>query len=134
MVGITTGDPQYDRGVTEQPSASFSEYLASLRTARGLGLREAARAIGIAHSRLLDFECGIDQHTGRPCMPAIATLFKIAEAYHLDAAEVLDRAGYRLPGVPQSADERRLLTSFRALSATRQRQLMAFLADLEGEA
>ncbi|HEY9723260.1 MAG TPA: helix-turn-helix transcriptional regulator [Oscillatoriaceae cyanobacterium] len=119
--------------MTEQPSASFSEYLSDLRTARGLGLREAARAIGIAHSRLLDFEAGIDQHTGRPCTPAIATLFKIASAYGIDAIEVLDRAGYRLPGVPRGEEERRLLTSFQALPTAKQRRLLAFLAELQDE-
>lgn len=118
--------------MTEQPSASFSEYLADLRAARGLGLREAARAIGVSHSRLLDFENGIDQHTGRPCTPAMATLFKIASAYGVDVVEVLDRAGYRLPGVPRSEEERRLLTSFQALPTDKQQKLLALLAELQG--
>ncbi|HEY9724612.1 MAG TPA: helix-turn-helix transcriptional regulator [Oscillatoriaceae cyanobacterium] len=119
--------------MTEQPSASFSDYLSNLRTAKGLGLREAARAIGIAHSRLLDFEAGIDQHTGRPCTPAIATLFKIAAAYGVDAVEVLDRAGYRLPGVPRSEEERRLLISFQALPMDKRQRLLTLLAELQSE-
>lgn len=117
--------------VNEHPSATFAEYLSGLRSSRGLGVREAARAIGVSHSRLLDFESGVDAHTGRPCLPAIATLLKIAEAYDLDVAEVLARAGYHLPGVPQSTEERRLVTSFRALTDDKKQLLLAFLAQLE---
>jgi transcriptional regulator with XRE-family HTH domain len=118
--------------VDDQPS-KFSKILFAARSAKGLGVRQAAKAIGISHSRLIDFEAGFDQHTGRPCMPSTATLFRLAAAYDLDVTDLLAHAGFKLPGLPLTPEERGLLTAFRALPEIKMLELASYLARLQVE-
>lgn len=134
-VGIVTSGSAYPGGVDAQaPEPPLHEFLLRTRTARGWGVREAARAIGIAHSRLLDFEQGFDQHTRRPCKPSLDTLVKMAAAYEIPVVEMLARAGVGLEGVATDTDEAELLSRYRRLSARARSRLWAYLDDLDGGA
>lgn len=115
---------------SNQPSA-LHKILFEARTARGLSVREAARRIGVSHSRLLDFEQGFDQHTRRPCTPSLATLLSIAKVYELDPLDLMRLVGHDVPGMSLSEEERALIERFRLLSEEKRAALDGFLDELQ---
>ncbi|MBU6428166.1 MAG: helix-turn-helix domain-containing protein [Cyanobacteria bacterium REEB65] len=78
-----------------RPSAVGSK-LRDLRRAKGLSLREAARHLGLSHSRLSDFEEGRTHSTGRPANPGAPFLIKAAALYGYPGEALLSLSGLHL--------------------------------------
>ncbi len=101
--------------------------LRRLREERGLSLRRAAALAGADHSRLREWERGVDNHTGRAVVPPFDALRRLARAYSVPAEGLLRLAGFgpepELPG-----EEQQLLDLFRRLPAERRASLLADLA------
>lgn len=72
----------------------FGRRLVQLREERQLGLREAARLIGIDHTRLMSFEKGAERTTGRYTLPTAETVVRMAQAYQVPKEVLLVEAGY----------------------------------------
>lgn len=97
---------------SEQPSVGA--YLREVRISKGLSLREAAKRIGINHSRVVDVEKGVDSNRALPFVPSYELLLRFADAYGLPPDELFRRAG-REPLAKLSEDEWKLLRRYRAL-------------------
>lgn len=94
----------------------LGRFLVEVRRAKGLGLREAAKAIGCTHQRLQELERGISVRTGNPTRPSMELVGKIARAYGLPSERLLALAGYAIGDTAAlSSEERELLTVFGAL-------------------
>lgn len=70
-----------------------------------LGLREAARALGISHTRLAAFETGETKATGLPAVPRRDLLSRMAALYDYPEVTILALAGHTteeksLPALP----------------------------------
>ena len=87
---IMTLQARDERKLSEQ----FGARLVKLREACQLGLREAARHIGIDHTRLISFEKGIERTTGNPTLPSATTVAKMAQVYRVSKEALLFEAGY----------------------------------------
>ena len=98
-------------------------HLAQLRVARGLSLRQVAKEIRVHHSRLHDWETGVDAHSGLKSVPPRKQLLSLARFYGVPADPLLAPAGH------QTEQEERLLAAFRLLP---EEDRAAVLADLEG--
>lgn len=73
---------------------SFGTFIFNLRESKGMTIREAAKAVGISHSRLVNFEHGRDPHTAKPTLPSAELVGKIAAAYGCPMGQLLLIAGY----------------------------------------
>lgn len=80
--------------------AALGEKLRELRGRKGLGLRQAARALGISHTRLTAFEAGRTISTGKPAVPRRDLLAKMAVLYDYPVETLLALAGYPPEDVP----------------------------------
>lgn len=88
--------------------------LRRLRLERGLSLRRAAGQAGATHSRLREWEVGVDNHTGRAVRPPYDAVRRLARTYGVPAEALLRLAGYGPePELPEL--ERRLLGAFHRL-------------------
>ena len=103
-------------------------YLKAEREAQGLGLREAARRIGISHTRLTEIEKSRSYSTQDSTKPSRETLKKIAACYCLSEAVLLALAGYGgadLATLP--ADQSEVLALYDGLSPERKLLAIATL-------
>lgn len=100
--------------------------LRRLRQERGLSLRRAAEQAGTTHSRLREWEVGVDTHTGRPVLPPYDGVRRLARAYGVQADPLLRLAGYG-PEPELPPEEQQLLAAFRALPEEERRALLASL-------
>lgn len=88
-----------------------------------MSLRQAAELVGITHSRLREWERGIDNHSGRPVVPPFDAVRRLARLYGVSASGLLRLAGYGPePGLP--AEEQQVLELLRTLSATERSHLI----------
>lgn len=108
----------------EQQEPTFGEYLQSIRFAKGWSLREAAKHVGLAHSRIDEVEKMIDARTGKSFRPSYINVVKFAKAYGLPPDVLLRRAGYE-PGVELTEHEWRLIRVFRQLPESAQEDLLS---------
>lgn len=111
---------------------SLGEYLKQVRLSKGWSLREAARAIGIAHSRVDEVERMIDARSLKPFVPSYVTVVKFARAYDLPPNELLRRAGYE-PGIELEPDEWSLIRGFRGMPPERRQRLLAAMREIQEE-
>ncbi|HEY9723136.1 MAG TPA: hypothetical protein V6D47_14095 [Oscillatoriaceae cyanobacterium] len=84
----------------------------------------------MVHSRLLDYEAGVDSHTGNPVVPSLQAMLKIAKGYDLDFTDLLVRAGYAIPGAESAEDERALMVCFRDLAPNERQELLHYANEL----
>lgn len=73
---------------------ALGEKLRELRVRKRLGLRQAARLLGISHTRLAAFEAGQTKATGMRAVPKRGLLEKMAELYDYPAGTLLAAGGY----------------------------------------
>lgn len=73
---------------------NLGNLLKDMRLERGISLREFSSDLGISHAYLNKLEKGIDPRTGKPVIPSIETLTKIAEGLSIPAKEFLELCGY----------------------------------------
>lgn len=85
----------------------FGTFIFNLRESKGMTVREAAKLVGISHSRLVNFEHGKDPHSGRPTLPAAELVGQIAGAYGYPKGQLLLLAGY-LPWMVNEAGAARV--------------------------
>ena len=66
-----------------------------IKTNRGdMSIREAAKAVGLSHTRLGDIEKGVDRRTGKKTNPHPKTLKKIAHGLNLDYIKLMRLSNY----------------------------------------
>lgn len=114
----------------QQPT--FGEYVFQVRQSKGWSLREAAKRVGIAHSRLDEIEKMIDGRTRKPFVPSYVNVVKLAKAYGLPPDDLLRRAGYE-PGIELEPQEWRIIQSYRSLPEALRMKLLSSLDALESE-
>lgn len=112
--------------------SQFGEYVFQVRQSKGWSLREAAKRIGIAHSRLDEIEKMIDGRTRKPFVPSYVNVVKLAKAYGLPPDELLRKAGYE-PGIELEAQEWRIIRAFRAMPDELKGRLMGTIEAFETE-
>lgn len=100
--------------MAERQEPTFGEYLQGLRLRRGWSLREAAKHVGLAHSRIDEVEKMIDARTGKAFVPSYVNVVKFAKAYGQAPDELLRKAGYE-PGLELTSREWRIVGLFRRL-------------------
>lgn len=106
----------------------LGEFLRLQRESHGLGLREAAKRIGISHQRLIELERGLSYGTGKATLPRREVVKAIAQAYSLSEALLLTFAGYAGADLSSlSEDHREVLMLFDALPADRKLLAIATL-------
>ncbi|MEB3329332.1 MAG: helix-turn-helix transcriptional regulator [Candidatus Sericytochromatia bacterium] len=111
-------------------ATAFGNRLHALRQARGWSLREAARFLGIAFTRIGEYERGVDGHSGKPLVPPYRQVIRLARVYGVPEAELLALAGYD-GALTLPAEEATLVRRYRLLSAEGQAQLQQVLQRLE---
>ncbi|MBM3267190.1 MAG: helix-turn-helix transcriptional regulator [Candidatus Sericytochromatia bacterium] len=74
-----------------------------LRIRKGLGLRQAARVLGVSHTRLAAFEAGSTKASGKAAIPRRDLLARMAEVYDFPAGTLMALAGYS-PEEPGTAE------------------------------
>lgn len=106
----------------------LGEFLRGQRGNLGLGLREAAKRIGISHQRLIEIERGTSYSTGKTTLPRREVVKAIATAYGLSEPLLLTLAGYAGADLSTlSVDHREVLMLFDALPADRKLLAIATL-------
>lgn len=95
-------------------SEHFGAFIYSLREARGLSQRAAARLVGVSQPRLVSLEQGRHASTGRPTLPSPDLCVKLAAAYNHPKELVLLVAGYT-PWVVNPTEAERLLVEAAAI-------------------
>ena len=112
------------------PYADLGTLLLDLRTQRGWSLRRAVQEIGgLSHSRLQDFERGLDPHSAIPTRPTKDQLIRFAKAYQVEASRLYRLAGYSV--VEDLTEwEEQVLVQLRNLTHSDKQQLEAFLGRL----
>lgn len=110
--------------MAEQQGSTFGEYLLSIRLAKGWSLREAAKHVGLTHSRIDEVERMIDARTGKAFVPSYINVVKFAKAYGLAPDELLKRAGYE-PGIELTSREWQIVKLLRQLPEDVQDALIA---------
>lgn len=108
---------------------SVGDFIYSIRREKGWTLREAAKRIGIAHSRLDEYEKGFDNHSGKMVVPSYLNVVRISLAYGIPPNESLRLAGYK-PGSELKPDEISLLKVYRSLSEPQRRRVWEFIETL----
>lgn len=114
--------------MTQHQDPSLGTHLFALRQAKGWSLRQAAKLIGIAHSRLDEIEKGIDSHSGQALAPSYIHVVKIARAYGLAPDQLLKRAGHQ-PGIELGSDEWRLVEAYRSMTEAQRKALWESIND-----
>lgn len=100
-----------------------------------LGLREAAKLIGISHTRLASLETGLNAHNQKT-KPTLENLIKIANTYELSIVELVKLSKvdeYRVlldELMILKDDERKLLECYRDLSRHKKAEILAMLQKL----
>lgn len=107
----------------EQREPTLGEYLQRVRLEKGWSLREAAKRVGLAHSRVDEVERMIDARTGKPFKPSYINVVRFAKGYGLAPDELLRRAGYE-PGIELTDLEWRLIKCVRELPTAEQEALV----------
>lgn len=115
---------------TNEPT--LGEYLKQVRLSKGLSLRQAAKVVGITHSRVDEVERMVDARSLKPFVPSYVTVVKFAKAYDLSPDELLRRAGYE-PGIELEPEEWVLIKGYRGLPQDRRQRLLEALRGLEAE-
>lgn len=108
---------------------TVGEYLRSVRLDKGWTLREAAKRVGVAHSRVVEVENMLDARLNRPFTPSLQLLRKFAKGYGLVLSDLLRRAGYDI-AEELDEDERRLLEVWRALPVEKHASFWACIETL----
>lgn len=106
----------------------LGEYLRLQRESLRLGVREAAKLIGVSHQRLIEIERGQSYATGKATLPRKEVVKAIAAAYHLSEPLLLTLAGYA--GADPSAlatDHKEVLMLYDALPPERKALALATL-------
>ena len=93
---------------------TFNLFIKERRQELGFTLKKAAKATGVAPSRLHDLERGISSTTGKPTSPSHENIQKISKGYGVAEDYLLKLAGYPALG-PASVDEERLVSHIRHL-------------------
>lgn len=132
FVRFTNREFLYTPPVSDIRENAFGSYIYDVRRQKGWALREAASRIGIAHSRLDEYEKGHNWHSGKTFKPSYQTVVRIAKAYELPVDELLRLAGHE-PGAELTDEEQALVNNFRALSGEGRTRALAFLQELRGE-
>lgn len=117
----------------QERGPAFGERLLALRTARGWSLREAAKFLGIAFTRIGEYERGVDSHSGKTLVPSYRLVRLMARVYAVPEEELLRLAGYGA-GIELDEDERELVHGFRRLTKKNRQRLMASLRELDPDA
>jgi len=95
-------------------------YVRAARRRQGWTLREAARQVGLSHSRLFELESGVSSRTGKPVVPTQANLEALASGYGLPLDHLFALAhfpGYLSSRDGLSAEELGLVALYRSLPA-----------------
>ena len=93
---------------------TIGQVLRTMRQQRGLSLRSVAQQLRLSHSRLAEFERGVDAHTGRAIQPSYNTVRALARIYAVSPDPLLRLAGFTVVS-DLTADEQELLACFRNL-------------------
>lgn len=109
---------------------TIGEYLKQVRLSKGWSLRQAAKAVGITHSRVDEVERMVDARSLKPFVPSYVTVVKFAKAYGLPPDELLRRAGYE-PGIELEPEEWSLIRGYRGLPLGQRQRLLTVLRELE---
>lgn len=114
-------------------ASEFGEFLRAHRKAKGWTLETASQAVGISYSRLAEIERGRSYRTENATRPSRELLERIATAYGLSTALLLERGGYPAFDSPEISDEaRRVLALFESLPPDRRHvvaELLTMLAE-----
>jgi len=73
---------------------SLKDLLRTIRTERGLSLREFSELLNISHAYLNKLEKGIDPRTGKKIIPTMDTITKIANGLNVPLEKFLSICGY----------------------------------------
>lgn len=107
----------------------FSATIKQRRHELGLSLKEASKRTGIQPSRLHDLETGVNSTTGKSTGPTRENIERLAKGYKLSTEYLLDLAGR--PNIEaRTAEERRLLSHFQALSPGHRSAVLALVDGL----
>lgn len=114
----------------EERGKDFGEHLHRLREDRGWSLREAGKRLGLAFTRLGEYEHGVDAHTGKSIVPPYRLVGEIARVYGAPIEDLLRLAGYGA-GVELDDAELELVRGYRRLGKKERPRLLARLRELE---
>ena len=89
----------------------LGRYLKSLRTAKGLTVRNAASLIGVSASRLAEIERGKTYHRDQPTRPSRELIEQMADAYEMSREILLTAAGYPQENHVKLSDDTRIVVS-----------------------
>jgi transcriptional regulator with XRE-family HTH domain len=104
---------------------NLGRFLRAARDAKALSLRDVERSTEISNAYLSQVE------SGRIKEPSPNVLFKLAELYQVDYAEVMDLAGYPSPKLGRRKTEG-ALSRLGPITAEEAGQLSEYLAFLRG--
>jgi transcriptional regulator with XRE-family HTH domain len=110
-------------------ASAFGNRLHALRQARGWSLREAARFLGIAFTRIGEYERGVDGHSGKPLVPPYRQVVRLARVYGVPEVELLALAGYD-GALVLPEEEATLVRRYRHLSPAGREHLQRVLQQL----
>ena len=114
----------------EQHGKHFGDHLHRLRQERGWSLREAGKRLGVAFTRVGEYEHGVDGHTGKAIVPPYKLVGEMARAFGVPEEDLLRLAGYGA-GVDLDDDELELVRGYRRLPKKVRPLLVAQLRELE---
>lgn len=115
-----------------EQEAGVGEFLRRYRLERGWSFRDAAKRVGIPHSRIDEVEKQVDARTGKRFAPSFKLLLKFAKGYGLPQEELLRLGGYALPA-ELAPDESRLLMLYRTLDAAGRQRIVDFACQVAVE-
>ena len=104
---------------------TLGRFLRAARDAKALSLRDVERSTGISNPYLSQLE------SGRIKGPSPNVLFKLAELYQVDYAEMMDLAGYPSPKLGRRRTEG-VLSRLGPITTDEASQLSEYLAFLRG--
>lgn len=113
--------------VNRTTSEALGAYLKSLRTGAEMSLRNVEEATGkeVSNAYLSQLE------TGKISKPSPNILYSLATAYGVSYENLMERAGYIVPGAKRTADRkhgRAATFSIENLSEEEEHELLKFLA------
>lgn len=99
-------------------------YLKALRKASSLPLRAVEKQTGISNAFISQLE------SGQVKQPSPIMLYKLAELYGVPYEDLMERAGYPIPGASRSSDQAigGTLSQFGRLSKHEEETLLDYLA------
>lgn len=97
-------------------------------------MREAEKFLGVAFTRIGEYERGLDSHSGKTIVPPYHLVRRMARVYAVPEEELLRLAGYGA-GIDLDTDELELVHGYRRLSRQKRAALLTQLRGLlpEGE-